>query len=123
MKKFGKIVLALALVASIFAFVACGAASFIPGSTWEINDLGSLLVDSRTWTFETDGSITVTTVSGNTTNTSKSSYTYSVSGNSIFLKSGDTTTEYTVVKTASSDGSYTMEFKNSNGSTAYSFHK
>ena len=109
MKKFLSAMAALVL---LVALVGC-AATFLPGSSWK-NSTGNI-----TYTFGKDGVLTITTtvaVGGLSTSTN-ATYDYTVSGDKLYVKSGDTTTEYTVVKTSSSDGTFYIELKDSDGNT------
>ncbi|MCR5699439.1 MAG: hypothetical protein K6G52_07335 [Treponemataceae bacterium] len=103
----------LVILAALVALVGCGAASTLPGTTWK-DSTGVV-----TYKFGEDGNLTVTssvTIAGLTTS-STTTYAYTVSGDKLSIKDGDTTTEYTVVKTTSSDGTYYLEIKNSDGNT------
>ena len=103
----------LVILAALVALVGCGVASSLPGTTWK-DSTGAV-----TYEFGTDGTLKVTTAvtALGITTSSTSQYEYTVSGDKLSIKSGDTTTEYTVVKTTSSDGTYFLEIKNSDGNT------
>ena len=107
----------LVILAALVALVGCGfAASTLKGTTWEERAGNSTI----TWAFGTDGFLTKTekveTSIGSTTFPPKTCE-YSVSGDKLSIKNGDTSTEYTVVKTASTDKTYYLELKDSDGNT------
>ena len=103
----------LVILAASVALVGCGfAASTLVGTTWEERAGNSTI----TWAFGTDGVLKVETSIGSTTFTPKTCE-YSVSGDKLSIKNGDTSTEYTVVKTASTDKTYYLELKDSDGNT------
>ena len=104
----------LVILAALVALVGCGAASTLTGTIWEERAGNSTI----TWAFGKDGVLTKTTTVetgiGNTTFTPVTCE-YSVSGDKLSIKEGDTSTEYTVVKTVSTDKTYFLELKNSDG--------
>ncbi len=108
----------LVILAALVALVGCGfAASTLVGSTWEERAGNSTI----TWEFGKDGVLAKTTkvetAMGGSTTFPPVTCEYSVSGDKLFITEDDTTTEYTVVKTVSTDKTYYLEIKNGKGET------
>ncbi|MDD7417343.1 MAG: hypothetical protein SPI86_01805 [Treponemataceae bacterium] len=107
----------LVILAALVALVGCGfAASTLVGTTWE-ERAGNFTI---TWVFGPDRVLTKTTkveTSIGSTTSTPVTCEYSVSGDKLFITEDDTTTEYTVVKTVSTDKTYYLEIKNSEGET------
>ena len=100
----------LVVLAALVALVGCGTASTLTGTTWKESE-GNLTI---TWEFGKDGFLTKTTTLETAIGVSSNSvkYEYTVSGDKLSIKDDE---EYTVVKTVSSDKTYYLELKNSDG--------
>ena len=112
MKKFLSI---FAIAAVLLAFVGCGTASLLPGTTWE------WIAEpySETWEFKRDGNLKVTKtydVVGDVSTVSTKTYTYSTQKDTLtIVDSEGTSTDYTVVESIATNKVITLTLLDADG--------